>query len=276
MIRPTQPRPEKTGILLAAFGSSSPVGARTLSAFENKLRAVFPTLPVRWAFTSDIIRNRLEEQRIKSDSVAKAVSRMSHEKFTHIAIQPLHLIEGLEYAALCREAKATATRFDVAVSVGLPLLHSAEDVARTGKALIENLPEERTKEEYVLFMGHGTSHKGDAGYGSLADYMAGQDPRVRIGTMEGALSLDSVLEHLSGARAQRVWLLPLLSVVGTHARNDMAGDQPDSLLGRITALGMDCQPVLTGTAEYPGCIDIWIEHAAEALRDFQGDKALSP
>ena len=268
-MHPTAPHSEKTGILLAAFGSSSPVGARILSAFEDKLRAVFSAMPVRWAFTSEHIRNRLEGQRIKSDSVAKAVSRMCHEKFTRIAIQPLHLIPGLEYAALCQEAEETAARFGVAVSTGLPLLHSPDDVARTGQALIGSLPQERGAADFVIFMGHGTYHKGDAGYGNLADYLASQDARVRLGTLEGALSLEAVLAHLAAAKAQKVWLLPLLSVVGTHARHDMAGDHPESWKNRIASLGMECLPVLTGTAECPGCMDLWIEHAAEALLGFE-------
>ena len=265
-MRQTAPLSEKTGILLAAFGSSSPVGARTLSAFEDKLRAVFPLIPVRWAFTSEHIRSQLEDRRIKSDSVAKAVSRMSHEKFTHIAIQPLHLISGLEYAVLCREAEATAKRVGVTVSLGLPLLHSPDDVARTGRALVGSLPQDRASGDFVVFMGHGTHHQGDTGYGHLAEYIAGQDARVRLGTMEGAFSLESVLAFLEEAKAQKVWLLPLLSVVGTHARHDMAGDHPESWKSRIAALGVECQPVLVGTAECPGCIDIWIEHAAEAFR----------
>ena len=43
-----------------------------------------------------------------------------------------------------------------------------------------------------------------------------------------------------------VWLMPLLSVVGKHAINDMAGSAADSWRSRIEAAGRRCNPVLKG------------------------------
>lgn len=49
----------KQGILLAAFGSGSRQGESTLRLFDARVRERFPGVPVRWAFTSVLMRERL-------------------------------------------------------------------------------------------------------------------------------------------------------------------------------------------------------------------------
>jgi hypothetical protein len=80
---------------------------------------------------------------------------------------------------------------------------------------------------------------------------------------------------LTGARrpdggGKKVWLLPLLSTIGKHAEQDMAGDHPASWRGRIEAAGLICRPVLKGTVEYAGFAGIWLEHLARAMARLRG------
>ena len=86
----------KRGILLAAYGFGNIRGASALRAVQAAAEARF-SLPVRWAFTSETMRMRLASSRTKSDSVIKALKRMRFERYTHVAVQPLHLIPGMEY-----------------------------------------------------------------------------------------------------------------------------------------------------------------------------------
>ena len=85
----------KQGILLAAFGSGSRQGESTLRLFDARVRERFPGVPVRWAFTSVLMRERLATVKKKSDSVGKALRRMAFEGFSRIALQPLHVVPGL-------------------------------------------------------------------------------------------------------------------------------------------------------------------------------------
>ena len=43
--------------------------------------------------------------------------------------------------------------------------------------------------------------------------------------------------------------MPLMSVAGDHAKNDMAGDEPDSWKSILTRNGFQCENILKGTAE---------------------------
>lgn len=254
----------KQGILLAAYGSGSPQGETTLKLFDAQVRARFPGVPVRWAFTSVLLRERLAAARKKTDSVKKALQKMWFEKYTHVAVQPLQMIHGTEYAEVAGEAASMQSPCGfVAVRTGAPLLAADDDVQAAARAVMRHLPVERLPGEAVVLMGHGARHAAVARYADLARTVHTYDGNVHVGTMNGAATLEHILPRLR--RGTRVWLMPLLSTVGRHTLEDMAGRRPDSWRSRLEAAGCPCVPVLKGTAEYAGFIDIWLDHLAEAV-----------
>ena len=260
-------KPVKKGILLAAFGSSSPVGAKALAGFYEQTRLAFPGITVRWAFTSPHMRHRLASAGKKTDSVQKALLRMGFDRYTHVAVQPLHIIPGKEYEALLQEIDAASKKGGPArISVGLPLLYEAEDVELAARALLAHLPPERRPEDAVICVGHGTWHTGAASYQSLYECLNGRDPRIFIGTLTGEHSMESVLPGLKASGAATVWLIPLLSVIGKHAEEDMAGKKNSAWRGYLEEAGFICRPVLKGTAECEGFARIWIAHLAQAFQ----------
>ncbi|MEG2172884.1 MAG: sirohydrochlorin cobaltochelatase [Desulfovibrionaceae bacterium] len=258
----------KCGILLAAFGSGSVQGESTLKLFDAEVRERFPHLPVRWAFTSGVLRGRLAAARKKSDSVRKALEKMWFEKYTHVAVQPLQIIPGNEYTELCAEvAVLQGPQCFTALGVGAPLLASDADVARAAAAIVQHLPPQRTAGEAVILMGHGARHRAVACYDALGQAVRLLDAAVYVGTMNGAVQLEHILPHLGTAAPEsRVWLMPLLSVVGRHTLHDMAGTNPQSWRSRIEAAGFTCIPVLKGTAEYGGFITLWLDHLAHVVK----------
>ena len=132
----------KRGILLAAFGSGSSQGESTLRRFDAQVRKAFPDVSVRWAFTSMLMRERLASERKKSDSVHKALKKMAFEKFTHVAVQPVHVIPGLEYGDIVSDAdELRADGTFASLVVGAPLLtESQASVDRAARALLADRP----------------------------------------------------------------------------------------------------------------------------------------
>lgn len=263
----------KTGILLAAFGSSSLLGEKALKAFAERAHLTFPGVPVRWAYTSDRMRSRLAAAGKKTDSVKKALCRMGFDKYTHVAVQSLHLIPGVEYEALLEETEsARAEGGPACITVGSPLLHDAKDVRLAAMALLKHLPEKRQPEEAVVCVGHGTWHTGAASYAALARRLSAIDSRIFIGTLSGEHGIDSILPAVresmqrESAVKPRVWLLPLLSIIGKHAEEDIAGPQKKSWQSRFQSAGFDCEAVLKGTTEYEGFAHIWLAHLGQALK----------
>lgn len=256
----------KKTILLAAYGTANPLGRSALTGFEALCRARFQRLPVRWAFTSPLLRERLARQRQKSDSVKKALLRLYFEKFTKVAIQPLQTIPGREYEDIREVADEVRVATGIEYTLGSPLLCS--ESTRVREALSAYIPPGRLPEEDVIFVGHGAKHAAEKLYGDLAQAFADRGENIFIGTMSGSLGLGRILPRL---RSQRVWLLPLLSVVGKHALADICGDEPAAWKTRLAAAGHDCMPVLTGMAESRQIADIWLDSLECALASLDGN-----
>ena len=263
-------RPVKKGILLVAFGSSIPEAQVSFNNIDKQVKSAFPRIPVRWAYTSSIIRHKLAKQGKYLDSVEIALAKMMDEGFTHVAVQSLHTIAGEEFHDLRRNAYAfsnMAGGFD-RILVGYPLLGTEKDLTRVRDAIIQHIPKERMKSESVVLMGHGTSHPSNAFYAAMMFYFQQKDPNIFVGTVEGAPEIDDVKAMLLKKNIKKAYLMPFMSVAGDHARNDMAGKEKGSWTSVLTAAGIECVPILKGTAEYDEIVAIWVDHLKTVMSHF--------
>lgn len=260
-------RPAKKGILLVAFGTTVPEATAALEHLDTQVKARFPGLPVHWAYSSRIVRDKLASTGVIKDSPATALAKMMDEGFTHVAVQSLHTIPGEEFHGLQKTVSAFTgmPKGMDQIEVGMPLLASHEDMQACATAIMATLPRERKAGEAVVLMGHGTHHPGNIYYPALQYYLNRLDPLILVGTVEGAPSLDDVRAELKKRKVRTVYLRPLMSVAGDHAMNDMAGDEDDSWKSVLTKDGLACVPVLRGTAASTAFTDIWIDHLQHAV-----------
>ena len=262
---------KKVGILLVAFGTSVPEAQVSFKNIDTKVKAAYPGVTVRWAYTSHIIRKILAERGQVIDSPEVALAKMMSEGFTHVAVQSLHTIAGAEFHDLLEIAHGFKN-MGVGmkrVLVGYPLLARDEDIEKVADAMLSIIPKERKKDEAVVFMGHGTHHPANAFYAALAYRVQLKDPNVFVGGVEGFPTIDLIKEQLAAKKLTKAYLLPLMSVAGDHAQNDLAGDEEDSWKSILTKAGVTCVPVLKGTAEYDVFADIWVAHLGGPLSHFK-------
>lgn len=262
-------KPQKIGILLVAFGSSE---ASSLVAFENiekKTALAFPEIPIFWAYTSGMIRAKIAKQGIYVDSPEIALAKMMDQQFTHVVVQSLHTILGTMHHDLARTVHAFRTMegFDQ-ILLGDPLLATQADMEQTVDAILATLPKDRKKEEAVVLMGHGSHHPANAFYAALMFQVQLKDPLVFVGTVEGYPEIHEIQSWLMEKQVKTAWLIPFMAVAGDHAKNDMAGGDPDSWQSILTKAGILCKPVLKGTAEYDAFVEIWIAHIQKELNRF--------
>ncbi len=260
---------KKVGILLVAFGSSEASAQISFEKIDDLVKARHPGIPVRWAYTSHIIRKKLAKQGKHLDSPEVALAKMLDENYTHVAVQSLHTIGGAEYHDLRRIVGSFKMMggFEKII-LGYPLMSTQEDMERIVDAIISIIPKERKKEEAIIFMGHGTHHPSNAFYAALMFQVQLKDPNIFVGTVEGYPDLGLIQKLLIKNNIKKAYLMPFMSVAGDHAKNDMAGKEDDSWKSILTKAGIQCIPILKGTAEYAVFADIWVDHIAGPLHHF--------
>ncbi len=261
-------RAPKKAILLAAFGTSVPEAQKAFKDIDAQVKKAFPGVEVRWGYTSRIIRAKLAKQGQVLSSPESALAKLMDDGYNRVAVLSLQTIPGEEFHLLDRNALLfgqMAGGFDKIV-VARPLLSSHEDMEQAAKAMLKNIPAQRKPGEAVLLLGHGSGkHPADAIYLAMYQIFQELDPNVYLATVEGYPTLDYVIPKLKAKQIKKVYLMPFMAVAGDHARNDMAGDEPDSWKSVLTKDGFKCEAVLKGTGEYPNIVDIWIAHLRTAF-----------
>ena len=265
-------RPEKKAILLAAFGTTVPEAQKAFNQVEARVKQAFPGIEVRWAYTSSIVRAKVAKQGKVLLSPESALAKLMDEGYTHVAVLSLHTIPGVEFHELNQNARLfgqMAGGFEK-ILVAWPLLSSHEDMERTAKAMHKNISAGRKPGDAVILMGHGTEkHPSDAIYVAMYHTLQEIDPNVYIATVDGYPAINDIVPKLKEKKVKKVYLMPFMAVAGDHARNDMAGDKPDSWKSILEKEGFTVEPVLKGTAEIPEIVDIWVDHLKVVLDHFQ-------
>ncbi|SMC17368.1 anaerobic cobaltochelatase [Desulfacinum hydrothermale DSM 13146] len=262
-------RHQKQAILMVAFGTSVPQAQKAFQIVDERVKEAFPGVEVRWAYTSGVIRKKLAARGTSIDSPEMALARLMDDGFTQVAVCSLHTIPGEEFHELYGNVRLFAQMaggFD-RVSVARPLLSSYEDMTRGVTALLDQVPADRKPADAVIFMGHGSGHHpADAVYTAMDALFQKADPNAFLATVEGHPTLQDVIPILKARKITRAYLVPLMLVAGDHARNDMAGDEPDSWKSVLKAQGIQAVPVLRGTAEISQVVDVWLDHLRQVLR----------
>lgn len=253
----------KTALVCVSFGTSVPAARENITAVEAALRREMPQAEFVRAFTSGIIRRVLAARGEAIPSLGEALDALARQGCTRVAVQPTHLLYGVEYDRLKAEADARADRFK-ALALGAPLLADNGDLLRLAEILSRAYP--AVPGEALVLMGHGTPHFANAVYPALQTVfcLAGRTD-VLVGTVEGWPTLAQVRAQLQKRGTKRVRLAPMMLVAGDHALNDMAGSGADSWQSVLTRDGCAVRCALQGLGVLSGVQQMYAEHLRAAL-----------
>ena len=178
---------------------------------------------------------------------------------TALREQPTHVINGIENDLMKEDALSYQEYFH-SISFGDPLLTSEQDNLSVIQAVAEEFSHLK-KEEVLVLMGHGTTHYANSIYAAL-DYTFKDKgyENIFLGTVEAYPTMESLLRMVKAYGPSKVVLAPFMIVAGDHAKNDMAGDDPESWYSQFKAAGYEVEPVVKGLGEYPGIRKLLVEH----------------
>lgn len=248
--------------VLAAFGTSDKEAQKSLDAIKSAYEKQGDE--VIWAYSSNIIRAKLNKEKQVVYSVTEALDYARKNGYKDLKIQSLHVVPAEEYMKICRlisrYMEVNGEHFDSAV-MGHPLLSSYADLEQTIETVLSAVPKERTAKDAVILMGHGNDRgTGDLSLLAAAGAFHKADPKVWLATVEGALGFDKVLAELKKTGCKKVWLMPFMIVAGDHAKNDMAGNEEDSWKSMLENSGYEVHTVLDGLGSLDGIQQIFLEH----------------
>lgn len=251
----------KKAILAVSFGTShNDTREVTIDAIEKDMQAAFPEYPLYRAWTSKMIINKVNKRdHVHIDTVKEAMEKMRADGITDVLVQPTHVINGIENDIMKEEALSYREDFH-SISFGDPLLTSEQD----NREVLEAVAEEFSwlkEDEVLVLMGHGTTHYANSIYAAL-DYTFKDKghKNIFLGTVEAYPSMESIMKLVREYAPSKVVLAPFMIVAGDHAKNDMAGDDPESWYSQFKEVGYEVEAVIKGLGEYPGIRKILVNH----------------
>ena len=263
--------PNKDAMVVMSFGTTyKDTRAKTIDATVDAIKAAHPNTKVVTAFTSHIIRDRIQQKEgITYPTPEEALDQLKAEGYTRVALTSLDVIPGMEY------------NYDVAVynlyknnfkkmTLGTPLMYwmgqegQTDEVIQTIKAVQSQFPQVG-KEDAVLIMAHGTPDPANAYYSVIQDRIHTLGLKnVFIYTVEGTPNLEQVIPQLKLHGIKHVTMMPFMMVAGDHANNDMAGNEPDSHKSILEKEGFKVDTYLHGLGENQNIRNLFVERANEA------------
>ena len=263
--------PNKDAIVVMSFGTTfKDTRAKTIDATVDAIKAAHPNTKVITAFTSHIIRDRIQQKEgITYPTPEEALAELKKDGYTRVALASLDVIPGMEYnydAAVYNLYKNNFKKMTLGTSLmyWMGQENQTDQVIETLKAVQSQFPK-LGKEDGLLIMAHGTPDPSNAYYSVIQDRIHTLGMKnVFVYTVEGTPNLEQVIPQLKLHGIKHVTLMPFMMVAGDHANNDMAGNEPDSHKSILEKEGFKVDTYIHGLGENPNIRKLFVERANES------------
>ena len=261
---------EKPAIVIAAFGSSNRAKA-ALDIFKERLAHEFPDHQIFWAYTSEIIRRKMN-----LPSLQEALAQVEAQGFRRAVVQPLHIFPGTEYQQLAE----TCEYFPgLRVFLSETLLHRWAFIKETLEVVEKEFltPEQGCN----LLALHGTSLAADPVnivYLGMERLVADLYPNVMAAAIEVVPDQKAVLRRIQRQQLahqyKRIKIVPMMYLTGFHAEKDLM-DGKESWRCELEEMGfaVECPMVhydgadyFKGLAFYPEIIGFFMKRLSRTLQ----------
>lgn len=263
--------PNKDAMVVMSFGTTyKDTRVKTIDATVDAIKAAHPNTKVITAFTSHIIRDRIQQKEgITYPTPEEALAELKKDGYTRVALASLDVIPGMEYnydAAVYNLYKNDFKKMTLGTSLmyWMGQENQTDQIIETLKAVQSQFPK-LGKEDGLLIMAHGTPDPSNAYYSVIQDRIHTLGMKnVFIYTVEGTPNLEQVIPQLKLHGIKHVTLMPFMMVAGDHANNDMAGNEPDSHKSILEKEGFKVDTYIHGLGENQNIRNLFVERANEA------------
>ena len=253
-------------ILVVSFGTSYEASRKaTIEKIEQDIRNAFQDHRIYRAWTSKFIISILKKRdNYTVPTVKEALEQMITDGIREVVVQPTHILDGIENNIMKEEILSYKESFDK-IAFGTPLLADSKDESQAINAVTTEFSDLK-ETEALVFMGHGTTHQVNTVYAGLDQkFKESAHANVFIGTVEVDPTIHDLVKEVTSFQPSKIYVTPFMIVAGDHAQNDLAGEDPDSWMNRLSSEGYEVTPVLKGLGEYPKIRQILVDHVQQAM-----------
>ena len=295
----TRHNKDRAAILLANFGTTVPEAVKSITNIQQQVKKVFPLVPVKVSFTSNIIRSVWKKRQAESEkwmkmgasreilygkNIIATIGDLMEDGYNTIIVQPTHIFfmeqtqDLSSYVNALASIKTTKEKWMPfnKIVMGRPALGGPGnkydyrvDMEKALKTIVPDVELAGEKKAILIYMGHGNKYWSTGLYVEAAGMMRKLYPHVTtyIGSVEGYPNISDILPHLSHSDSGNIMLKPFMIVAGDHAMKDMAGDNEGSWKSVLTRHGFNVIPVLEGFGSNDDFAKIFVEHIKDVAKD---------
>lgn len=291
---------EKKAVVLAVFGTSHESALPGILNIRAQIQKELPGIPVNLAFTSSIIR-RIWQERRQDPSYAgqhpevpgeilnvkgplAAIADLQDQGYAYIVVQPTHISSGEEFADLVAYVQGLNSIKTVKkrnmpfkkILIGRPALGTygieheyRHDIEQVAAIVAPDVEMAKKAGRALVYFAHGNEHYSTGVYLEFEEVMRQRYPGVRIYVtmVEGFPDNARLFAELKADKTKKVLLKPFMTVAGDHAKNDMAGPEPDSLKSQLEVRGINVAASLVGLGESDAFAAMFTQHIKDAMMD---------
>lgn len=261
----------KQAVVFALPGTSSDEGAVTLRHVDDLFGNRFGDMRRAWACTSPGVRGKLERSAKPCQDPKEALAGLRKDGITHVAVKSLHLASGMEYKELKDVVDDSRESFGQ-ITLSVPLLDAPADLERTIRCLLRSLPAGTGADDALLLVAHGSRRpEAQAAYEAAA-LCRRFERRVLLGSLMSRPSLNDVTTECKASGIKKLVLAPLMIAAGFSARNEIAGNGPESWLSALSREGIRCVPMIKGLGDHDDIVSIWLDDVERMLIELSGSE----
>jgi sirohydrochlorin cobaltochelatase len=261
----------KKAILFAAHGSRRSASKNAIDNILKKAEREFPDVIIDTAYTSHYVRKKLCEIDGDCDlSIQQKLDAFMEQGVTHVVIQSLHVIPGVEFNTITRMLKKMEKDQNSPIKAvyGKPLLYD-EQAMREVADMITGMPPERDeRKEALILVAHGSKHSGEI-YGQFQEILESRGHNTYMGKINTPQDIHDICLKIQNSGVKEAFLLPFLFGAGNHVQSDMAGENEESWKNIVSSYGIKVMPVVKGIGEFNIFADRWMSNLRRAFKELE-------
>lgn len=217
----------KKAIVLVFFGTANLEGFNQIETFEKEIRDKFKKeYCVCKAFTSKILANMISKKHNKKVLVLEEIlEELNNKGYKNIHIQPVYIKEGNKYINTKKIVKKYEHYF-INITFGKPLItNNKYELKDSCNMITDIIKKEFYKYQNIVLVWHGSRNEDLQIYNILKDILINEEYKsLYIGTLEGEINKEDVIEELIKNNIENVILVPLFLIKGNHIKKDIFGE----------------------------------------------------